>query len=205
MSGIRGSMMVATAYPRTFVPRDLKLETFADVEPLYRELIDRPIDSPAALERWLRDFSELSSVVEEVGTRRYIDKSCHTDDAEIQRLYMQFVEEIDPKVKPLYYQVQKKCVEAPHRKQLADPRYAMLERQWRPDVELFREENVPLATELTKLANEYDKTCAAMMVNFRGQELTLQQMGRFLEEPDRATREEAYRLTVARRLQDKDA
>src|SRR5687768_16693807 len=198
-------MAATTApYPRTFVPKNINLETFADVEPLYRELIDRPIDSPAALEQWLRDFSELSGVVDEVGTRRYIDKSCHTDDAEIQRLYMQFVEEIEPKVKPLYFRLQKKFVESPHRKQLTDPRYAMLERQWRPDVELFREENVPLATELTKLANEYDKTCAAMMVNFRGQELTLQQMGRFLEEPDRATREEAYRLTVARRLQDKD-
>ncbi|MDQ3441172.1 MAG: M3 family oligoendopeptidase [Planctomycetota bacterium] len=197
--------MVATGYPRTFVPQDLRLERFGDVEPLYRELIDRPIDSPAALERWLRDFSELASVVDEVGSRRYIDKSCHTDDAAIQQLYMQFVEEIEPKIKPLCFRLQKKFVESPHRKQLTDPRYAMLERQWRPDVELFREENVPLETEITKLANEYDTVCAAMTVKFRGQELTLQQVGRFLEEPNRATREEAYRATVGRRLVDKEA
>lgn len=196
--------MVATAYPRTFVPQDLKLDQFADVEPLYRELLDRSIDSPAALERWLRDFSELSSVVDEVGSRRYIAKSCHTDDAAIERAYMQFVEEIEPKIKPLYFQLQRKFLASPHLAQLSDPRYAMLARKWRPDVELFRDENVPLETELTKLANEYDKTCAAMTVNFRGQELTLQQAGRFLEEPDRAMREEVYRLIVARRLQDRE-
>src|SRR5918993_4522094 len=90
--------MVATAYPRKFVPADLKLQSFADVEPLYRELLDRPIASPAELERWLANFSELASVVAEVGTRRYIAKSCHTDDPAIEKTYMQFVEEIEPRV-----------------------------------------------------------------------------------------------------------
>ena len=37
--------------------------------------------------------------------------------------------------------------------------------------ELFRDENVPLETEATKLVNEYDKTCGAMTVTFRGKEL----------------------------------
>lgn len=197
--------MVATGYPRTFVPTDLKLERFADVEPLFQELLDRKIDSPAALERWLRDYSELACVIDEVGSRRYIDKSCHTDDPAIEKAYIQFIEEIDPKVKPLDFRLQKKFLNSPHLHRLTDPRYAMLVRKWRPDVELFRDANVPLRVELAKLGNEYDKTCGAMTVSFRGQELTLQQVGRFLEEPDRSTREEAYRLTVARRLQDTDA
>jgi oligoendopeptidase F len=196
--------MVATAYPRTFVPADLKVESFADVEPLFRELLDRSVDSPAALELWLRDFSELASVVAEAGTRRYIAKSCHTDDAAIQAAYIQFIDEVEPKVKPAFFNLQKKFLDSPHRTGLTNTRYEMLARQWRPDVELFRDENVPLETELTKLANEYDTTCGAMMVNFRGQEMTLQQVGWLLEDPDRATREEAYRLTVARRLQDKE-
>jgi oligoendopeptidase F len=43
-----------------------------------------------------------------------------------------------------------------------------------------------------------------MTVNFRGKELTLQQLGPFMEEPDRATREQAYRLMVERRMRDRE-
>ena len=44
----------------------------------------------------------------------------------------------------------------------------------------------------------------AQTVNFRGEEKTLVQMGRFLEEPDRSLREEAWTLVAKRRLQDAD-
>ena len=40
------------------------------------------------------------------------------------------------------------------------------------------------------------------MVNFRGEEKTLVQMARYLEEPDRALRQEAWELVANRRLQD---
>src|SRR6266545_56709 len=92
--------MVATVPARSFVPRDLKVTDFSSLEPLYRELLDRPIGSRQELSRWLKDFSELSAVVDEEGSRRYIAKSCHTDDQEIKKAYMQFVEEIEPKIKP---------------------------------------------------------------------------------------------------------
>jgi oligoendopeptidase F len=41
-------------------------------------------------------------------------------------------------------------------------------------------------------------------VNFRGEEKTLVQMGRYLEEPDRAVRQEAWELVANRRLQEAD-
>jgi oligoendopeptidase F len=54
------------------------------------------------------------------------------------------------------------------------------------------------------LVNEYDKTMGAMVVNFRGRDYTLQQLARFVEEPDRATRQQAWELTVNRRLRDRE-
>src|SRR5205814_1491642 len=60
----------------------------------------------------------------------------------------------------------------------------------------------PLQTEVTKLVTEYDSISGDMMVNFRGQELTLQQLAKYLEDPDRATRQEAWELSVKRRYQD---
>ena len=195
--------MVATAPARTFVPKDLQVNSFSDIEPLYRELLDRRINSRSDMDQWLRDFSELTAVVDEVGSRRYINKSCHTDDAEIEKAYMQYVEEIEPKIKPVYFELQKKYLNSPHRAE-DTPALRILSRKWKADVELFREENIPLETEVIKLNAEYDKIAGAMMVNFRGKELTMQQMARFQEEPDRATREEAWKVSAERRLQDRE-
>jgi oligoendopeptidase F len=194
--------MLATATPRKFVPIDLTVSDFSNVEPLYRELLDRPIGSQNELEKWLLDFSELSAVLDEVGSRRYIAKSCHTDDKEIEKAYMHFIEEIEPKIKPLYFELQKKYLASPFLRE-DTPAKRILARKWRADVELFRQENVPLETDAAKLNADYDKICGAMMVQFRGKEYTMQQMMRFSEEPDRATREEAFRASADRRLADR--
>ena len=73
-------MVAANAPLRMFVPRELDPSNFSQLEPLYRSLLDRQIHSAAELERWLIDLSELTAVVDEFGSRKYIDKSCHTDD-----------------------------------------------------------------------------------------------------------------------------
>ena len=201
--------MVANVYtppPRRFVPQGLVLNEFADIEPLYHALIDRPIASGEELERWIADMDELWAFGDEVYQRRYIAKSCQTDDAALDAAFLKFVEEIEPKIKPLYHQLEQKLLASPHLAALAqrDRRYAMLERKVRASSELYRDENVPLQTEATKVVNDYEKTCGAMMVTFRGQEYTLSQLARFQEETDRATREEAWRLAVERRLRDRE-
>jgi oligoendopeptidase F len=69
-------------------------------------------------------------------------------------------------------------------------------------VELFRPENVPLETEESKLSQQYQKLTGSLTVRFQGEEQTLARMGRYLEEPDRAVRQEAWELTANRRLQE---
>jgi oligoendopeptidase F len=189
---------------RRFVPQDLSFDDFSGIAALFQALQDRRINSPADLEKWLADWSELHAVIDEFGQRRYIDKSCHTDDPQTEKRFMHFVEDIEPQWKPLHFALQKKFVDSPHRHALTDQKYQVLGQQWQADVELFRDQNVSLETQQTKLVAEYDKINAAQMVNFRGQEYTVQQMSRFLEEPDRPTREEAYKAIARRRLQDAD-
>jgi oligoendopeptidase F len=197
--------MVATAPARSFVPAKLNVADFSQLERLYRQLLDHPLQTDSQAEQWLRDFSELSSVVDEYGSRRYIDKSCHTDDEQIEKAYLYFVEEIEPKIKPLFFELQKKLLQSPAAASLAGPRHQLLLRKWKADVELFREENVPLETQITRLNNDYDKISGAMTVTFRGNEYTLQQLARFIEEPDRATRQEAWEASNRRRLVDREA
>lgn len=194
---------------RSFVPPDLLPDNWSQLEPLYQALLARPIGSAAGLQQWLLDFSELSAVVSEYGARKMIDKSCHTDDPAIEKAYLHFVENIRPKLQPLFFELQKKFLESPFQRELAQgeapaTRLAVLTREWRNDVELFRQENVPLQTELTKLSSDYDKVCGAMLVEFDGQTRTLQQMARYLEEPDRPQRQQAWELTANRRLADRD-
>lgn len=199
--------MIATQQPptRRFVPAQLDVADFGQLQPLYDDLLARPLTTAAEAERWLADFSELSAVVAEYDCRRYIAKSCHTDDEQIEKAYLHFVEQIEPKIKPLYFRLQQKLLDSPGGQQLAGPRYDLLKKRWRADVELFRDENVPLETDVTKLNNEYDKICGAMTVNFRGKEYTLQQLSRFIEEPDRPTRQAAWELSTSRRMQDREA
>jgi oligoendopeptidase F len=197
-------MSVSVLYVRQFVPQELDVSDFQQLQPLYQDLLDRSLASPDDLKRWLIDYSELDSIVDEHGARRYIDKSCHTDDPEIAKAYLHFVEQIEPKVKPLAFALRKKFLECPHRASLAEPQYRTLAKHWQAEVDLYRDENVALEVEATKLVSQYDETCGAMEVEFRGETFTPQQMARFIEEPDRVTRREAWEAVTRRRLQDRE-
>ena len=196
--------MVATAYPRKFVPADFDPSDLGQINTLYGALQHRALHSTAELERWLDDVSELSAVLDEFGARRYIDKSCHTDDPELQRKFLEFVEKIEPAIKPLFFALQKKFLDSPHRSGLTGERYLVLERSWRADVEIFRDENVPLQTDANKAVNEYDTICGEMTIRYREKEYTLQQAARFLELTERPVRQEVWELIWKRRMQDRD-
>ena len=188
----------------SFLPAQLDCGDLAQLEPLFQALLDRAIDSAGELDRWLADFSALSAHVSEYGSRRNIEYSCHTDDPEIEKAFLRFVEEIEPRIKPLSFALQKKFLACGHVEELDPTRFEVLIREWRTDVELYRDENVPLQTKVTKANTEYDKLCGDMLVDFRGKQYTLQQLARFIEEPDRDTRREAWELSASRRLQDRD-
>src|SRR5690606_26115608 len=69
----------------------------------------------------------------------------------------------------------------------------------------YREENIPLYTDLAKLSNEYQKITGSQTVEWEGETKTLSQLSPILQEPDRARREKAWRAIAGRRLQDRDA
>jgi len=194
---------------RSFVPADVDCADWSQLQPLYQSLADRPVDTPQQVEAWLADYAELTCVVSEYGSRRNIDLACHTDDPDIKAAYLHYVEQIAPKIKPFGDRLQRKYLAAPGLAGLEDrlgtTRFEVLTRDWRNDVELFREANIPLQTQLAKLNTEYDSLLGAMTVEFRGEEYTLQQLGRFLEDTDRGVRQETWQLAAARRLKDRAA
>src|SRR5437588_417470 len=126
----------------------------------------------------------------------------HTDNPEAEQAYLHFVEKIDPQVKPRQFKLEQLFVGHRLRHKLPRKRYEVFERDTRSQVELFRPENVPLETEEAKLSQQYQKLSGSLTVQFRGEEKTLVQMGRYLEEPERSLRQEAWELVANRRLQE---
>jgi oligoendopeptidase F len=197
---------LSPAKPRSFVPAEIDLGDWPLIAPLFDQLEARitSAKSIADLERWLLDWSELSAALDEEASRRNIAMTCHTDNADAEKAYLHFVENVEPQLKPRQFTLEKLYVAHPQRKNLPKPRYEVFDRDVMNHVALFRPENVALETEEAKLGQQYQKLIGAQTVNFRGEEKTLVQMGRYLEEPDRTLREEAWKLVANRRLQDAD-
>jgi oligoendopeptidase F len=186
-----------------FVPADLDASKWANVEPLFDELQRRVVGSAGEFETWLLDRSELDAALSEAGAIRYIDMTCDTASDAKKKAYMDFVEEVVPRIKPASFGLDKKQAELAKKFDLGE-RYAVINRDTIASVEIFREKNVPIQTELTRLDTEYDTICGAMTVEFDGGEKTLPQMGRYQESTDRAVREAAWRVVADRRAQDAD-
>src|SRR5439155_1373271 len=178
---------------------------WAQIEPLFTRLRDRSINSADELERWLVDCSELSAAIAEERTRRYIAMTVQTDDPVREAAYQEFIEQIDPKTKSYWHALELAYLENSHRRGLPADRYGVLDRIVESNVSLFREENIPLETQDALLMKDYQKLTGAMTIVYRGEEMTLQQAAKFLEEPDRSLRQQVWELLTARRLRDKDA
>ncbi len=192
--------------PRRFVPAQVDFGDWSQVEPLFARLENQigKCQSASELEQWLQDWGELSAALDEEASRRHIAMTCHTDNADAEKAFLHFVEHVEPQLKPRQFQLEKLFIAHPQRSKLPSPRYDVFIRDVQNHVELFREANVALETEEAKVGQQYQKLSGALTVTFRGEEKTLVQMGKYLEEPDRPLRQEAWELVANRRLQERE-
>tara|TARA_B100001113_G_C21109618_1_gene622587 strand:+ start:862 stop:2544 length:1683 start_codon:yes stop_codon:yes gene_type:complete len=180
----------------------LDARNWDEIKPIYQEFLDREIDSPEALESWLIELGRFEAYVSETGSMLYVNMTCDTEDEEIKQTYLDFVEQVQPELAKVGDLLNRKLAESPFADALDSVEYNVLLRDTRMDLALFREENIPLGTELTKLGQRYNEICGAMTVEFDGEERTMQQMGKYLQVNDRDVRESAYRAVGDRRFQD---
>ncbi len=191
-------------YPRQFLPSKIDLTDLPRLKELFHNLQSRAVRSGSDLEKWLKDESELASALAEEQSIRYARMTCQTDDAAREKDYLLFVENVEPEAKIGFSRLDRKYLDTPARKNLPREQYFVLDRKVENNVALFREENVELEKEETKLSQSFQKITGAMTVLYEGQERTMQQMGRFLEEPDRIVREKTWQLSESRRQKDRD-
>jgi oligoendopeptidase F len=194
----------ATQDAGSFVPADLDATKWSSLEPLYRALLERELKCAGCLEQLLLDRSDLDAAASEARTNLFIRMTCHTDDPQTKAAYLDFVEHVDPELRQVSFDLDRKIAGSPHAADLDRERHGVLLRDLKADVEIFRPENIPLQTEDTKLDQQYDETCGAMTVEFQDEERTLPQMAKFLEETDRVLREAAWRAIWERRQRDEE-
>ena len=184
--------------PRAFVPEKIDLGDWPQIAPLFDLLEARApgCRTVAQFQHWLLDGGELSAALDEEASLRNIAMTCHTENAEAEKAYLHFVEQIEPRLKPRQFELARIYLQHPLCARLPRKRYFVFHRNARLLVELYRPENVSLETEEARLSQQYQKLSGSLTVQFRGQETTLAQMSRHLEEPDRPLRQEAWELVA---------
>ncbi|TKC05665.1 M3 family oligoendopeptidase [Pedobacter polaris] len=195
--------LIINKKPRTYIPQDLKME-WDSLSPILDELLKREINNVDQLEQWLKDKSELEAALEEDFAWRYIKMSCDTANEDLVTAFQYFATEIEPKISPLANELNKKFSESPFIDQLDQDKYFVYIRAVKKALELYREENIELFTQLQVKQQKYQSITGSMSVTINEQEYTLEQASNFLKDTDRSVRQNAWETVQQRRLADKD-
>ncbi|MHC4846108.1 MAG: M3 family oligoendopeptidase [Planctomycetota bacterium] len=197
------STTVALSYPppeRNFLPADFDATDTAQIDARFDELLQRPLDDVDALLAWIADADELVAALSAVESRCRIAASVDTTDTAAREALIDFQTRVIPVRRRGTAALDHRFVDCPLRAGLDPAAWGVFDRDKRADQELFREANVALETEESRLALRYDELMGALTVSFRGEQYTPQAMARFLEESDRDTRKEAWIASSNARL-----
>lgn len=195
---------IITKAPRQFLPEIFQLSTWNELQPYFDQLIHQDIDSKSVLEQWLKSISELEAVISEDACWRQIRMTCDTTNEEYEKAFTYFCMEIEPKMKPYFFELNKKLLASPFAKELDSSLYFPYLRSVENATKIYREENVRIQAELSVQAQQYGVINGKMTITVADKEYTLQQAARFLQDPNRQQREDVFRKIATRRLADKD-
>jgi oligoendopeptidase F len=174
--------------------------TWDDVAPYYDDLAERPLDA-STVEGWLRAWSRLEELVTEAASQAMIAYTIDTSDPDKEKDHLRFSTEILPKAEERSVELARRFVALGH----ATPELATTLARFRTSIEIFREANVPLFSELEELSARYQRITGSMTVEWEGVELPLPQLQPFLKSADRAVRERAFRAATQPYIEERGA
>jgi oligoendopeptidase F len=173
----------------SLTPASLAHVTWEELRPLYQELAERPVDL-TSVESWLADWSRLEEAVSEAAGVAMIAYTCDTTDPAKETAHLRFSAEILPKMEELEVELARRLLAMGYSRAGLEVTIA----RFRRGAELFREENVPLSTEIEELSTSYQKLTGGLTVMWEGVEMTLPELQPIMQGTDRAARERAFRL-----------
>lgn len=191
--------------PRTrhFLPADFSITSWESLQPYFDKLLEETPLGLSGLIDWLDKLDELNAVIGEDAAWRYIKMSCDSLNEDKQAAYQDFVQNIAPHLSLYDDRFNQKIYNHPSFVDLPDS-YHTFSRGLSKQLELFREENIPLSTKETTLGQRYSTFNASMSIEHEGQDLTLQQALKKMDDPDRELRKTLWTKVSNRRLEDKE-
>ena len=187
----------------TFIPEDFDASSWKNIEPYVNDLIQRNLSCSNCLEKLISDSSNLAEHISETGALLYIGMTCDTENETKKNDFLNFVENIRPKLSKFSDKLNRRIAEHPSVGDLPD-RYDLMIRGIKSDIDIFREENIPLGVEQTKLVTKAQGITGGMTVEFEGEERTFPEMKAFLESNNRSVREKAWKSMVSRWMNDSE-
>jgi len=196
-------MEIFTRKTRQFVADDFVLNNWQDIESYYTELSNRQLLNTDDILTWLSDRSETDSIIDEEYRWRYIRQTCDTENEQYKHEYEDFIQHVMPNWMLLTNDLNKKLANNPHTEHLDQKRFFIYLRGLKKQIEIFREENIPLTQQIQLLSQEYGAIIGAMTIEHAGQEYTMPQASVLLQNQDRVLRKEIFDKIAERRLRDK--
>ena len=199
---MNNTISIPTRPIRKFVPEDLIIDSWDKIKSLFDNLVEREISSVKELEKWMLDRSELEAVLEEDMAWRYIKMNIDTTDKELGERFSFWIKEISPNTAPYSQKLNLKLVNCPYLKELDQEKYRIYLRSVNKQIDIFREDNIPLFTIMEEKQQEYGAISAKMSVEVDGEKLTMQKASLLLKSNDRNKREDIYNKITSRRKED---
>jgi len=180
-----------------FVSEDFDASAWENIEPYVNDLLERKLTCSKCIETLISDSSNLAEHISETGALLYIGMTCDTENSEKKDEFLNFVENVRPKLSEFSDKLNRRIIDHSSLENLPE-RYNLMIRGMKSDIEIFRVENIPLGVEQTKLVTKAQGITGAMTVEFEGKERTFPEMRGFLESNDRTQRKEAWKSMVNR-------
>lgn len=177
------------------------LVNWENIERNFTELIKRKIENVEALEALIYDRSEFESLILDDYAWRYIHMTCHTENEKYAEDFEYFTVEIKPRMATLENELDLKIFNCPFFNSLPPDNFKIFSRRLRNSISLFKEENIPLQTELQLLEQKYQNLTGNLTVEWEGQQLTLSQAALFLEKKDRNVRHSVWQKIAGKRAE----
>ena len=186
-----------------FVSEDFDASAWENIEPYVNDLLERKLTCSKCIETLISDSSNLAEHISETGALLYIGMTCDTENSEKRDDFLNFVENVRPKLSEFSDKLNRRIIDHSSLENLPE-RYKLMIRGIKSDIEIFRVENIPLGVEQTKLVTKAQGITGAMTVEFEGKERTFPEMRGYLESNDRTQRKEAWKLMVNRWMENSE-
>jgi oligoendopeptidase F len=174
--------------------------TWDDVAPYFDDLLERPLDA-GTMQGWLLAWSRLEELVTEAAALAMIAYTIDTSDPDKEKDHLRFSTEIMPRMEERSVELARRFVALGH----SSAELATTLARFRTSIEIFREANVPIFSELEELSARYQRITGSMTVEWDGVERPLPQLQPFLKSPDRAVRERAFRASTQPYIEERGA